>query len=148
MTTVQKRLLIEQNECSLCWLTQDGTPATTIVSFVYFDECLWMTALAGSGRVKAITRNPATAITISGKGSPVGHSRCLSMKGDCWMEHDTAMRERFFSAFANVVLAHSSKGAALMAQSMNSPENWVLKFKPTKWMPYDSQAMFDQADSL
>ena len=148
MNSFHEQLLTAQNECSFCWISQDGTPAVTVVSFVYFDEIIWMTALAGSGRVNAIQRNPATALTISGKGSKVGHSRCVSMKGRCSIEHSSAIRERFFPAFAKAVLAESPKGAAMMATSMNSPENWVLKFEPTKSFPYDSQAMFDQANSL
>jgi hypothetical protein len=33
MNELTRRLLHEQNECTLCWLMQDGAPAATTVSF-------------------------------------------------------------------------------------------------------------------
>ena len=146
--SLAEQLLTEQNECSFCWLTQDGSPTATVVSFVYFDKTIWMTALKDSALVKAIVRNPKTAISISGKGCSIGHSRCLSLRGICGLETSDEIRSRFFPAFANAVLRNSTKGAALMAGSMNSPENAVLSFTPYKSIPYDAKAMYDQADSL
>ena len=146
--TLSQQLLNEQNECSFSWITADGSPAATVVSFVAYDDAIWMTALAGSARVRALQRNPKSAVVVSGKGTIVGHSRCLSLRGQCTIVNDRASRQRFFPAFASAVLRNSSKGAQTMATSMNSPENLVLKFIATKSIPYDSQAMFDAADRL
>ncbi len=148
MPQLSTRLLTEQNECSLCWITKEGTPAGTVISFVFYENYIWFTALASSHRVKAIQRNPNVVVVISGKGSPGGHSRCLSLRGHCEVTHDPQDRDRFFPAFASAVLANSRKGAALMADSMHSPENLVLRFKAKKEIPYDSQAMFDAADRM
>jgi hypothetical protein len=98
--------------------------------------------------VRALARDPRAVLVISGKGGPVGHSRCVSMQGTCDIADDDQTRDKFFPAFARVVLPDSEKGAQFMAQSMNTPENLVLCFTPAKILPYDAQAMLDQANSL
>lgn len=148
MNEIVARLLSEQNECTFGWVTNEGRPASTIVSFVAKADKIYMTALASSARVKALSRNSNAVVVISGKGSPVGHSRCVSMQGHCHVESDEATRDQFFPAFSKAVLPDSEKGAGFMARSMNTPENLVLVFTPNKVLPYDSQAMLDQANSL
>lgn len=148
MNDLVERLLGEQNECTLCWVTNDGRPAATTVSFVHLDGDIWMTALETSARVHALRRNSNATVVISGKGSDVGHSRCVSMQGICEITANKDVRDRFFPAFASVVLPDSKAGATMMANGMNSPENLVLIFKATKVMPYDAQAALDRANSL
>lgn len=148
MNDLVSRLLTEQNECTLGWVTADGRPAATTVSFVWIDEKIWMTALNSSARVKALRKNPNAVVVVSGTGSPVGHSRCVSLQGACEITSDSEVRDRFFPLFANAVLPRSEKGAGFMAQSMNTPDNLVLIFTPNKLVPYDAQAMLDQANSL
>jgi len=148
MNELVERLLTEQNECTLSWLTHEGLPASTVVSFVVLDGLIAMTALAGSARVKAIRRNPNVALVISGSGSPVGHSRCVSIQGECEIRDDSETRNRFFPAFGMAVLPNSHKGAEMMAKGMNSPENLVLLLKPRKMIPYDAQASLDRANRM
>lgn len=147
MNDLVDRLLGEQNECTLCWVTKDGRPAATTVSFVHLDGDILMTALDSSARVKALRRNPNATVVISGKGCDVGHSRCVSMQGTCEIAANETVRDRFFPAFASVVLPDSEAGATMMANAMNSPENLVLIFKATKRMPYDAQVALDRANS-
>mgnify|MGYP000111976231 CR=1 FL=1 len=138
ISALSTRLLTEQNECTLSWSTRDGSPAATIVSFVWAKEALWMTALAGCSRVNAIRRNNKVAIVISGKGTDVGISRCLSLRGHCEIYQSQQQRDWFFPLFAEKVLPLNSKSAKRMAEMMNSPENLVLKMTPEQWHPYDS----------
>lgn len=107
-----------------------------------------MTALEGTGRVRAIRLRPRVSIAISGKGCEVGHSRCISMQGSCEIFTDQSSRDKFFPDFSRAVLPNSEAGAAMMAQMMNSPENLVLAMKPDKTIPYDAQAMLDQANQV
>ena len=32
---LSEKILLAKNECSLSWITQDGSPAATVVSFLY-----------------------------------------------------------------------------------------------------------------
>ncbi len=148
MNTLTERLLTEQNECTLSWQTANNHPAATIVSFVYLNDRICMTALAGSARVRALQRNPKACVVISGKGSPVGHSRCVSIQGSCEIVEDQVIRDRFFPLFASAVLPNSEKGAEMMANMMNSPENLLLAVSIEKTFPYDAQSMLDQANQM
>ena len=146
MDPLSTKLLAAQNECTLCWSTAQGAPAATIVSFVYYDDCIWMTALTGSARVNRLLAQPRCALVISGKGTEVGSACCVSMQGDCDIVHDTSERDRFFPRFAAAVLPDSKHGAAGMAAMMNSPENLVLRFRPDHIIPYDASAAMASAN--
>lgn len=148
MNDLSLQLLEQQNECTLCWITREMRPAATVVSFIYADNKIWMTATAGSARVKAIGRCPDVTVVISGKGSPLGHSRCVSLMGQCDILSDPAIRGFFFPAFAKAVLPGSDKGAQMMASTMNTPDNLVLVMTPTKTIPYDAQGMLDRANQM
>lgn len=145
---ISLRLLNEQNECVLSWITQDGSPASTVVSFVYYDNALWMTAAAGSARVKALNRDPRASLVVNGSGSEVGHTRCLSLRGRCQLHQDKAVRDVFFPRFSKKVLAKSKMGAGLMSKGMNNSSNYVLQFIPNKAIPYDAQKMIKLADFM
>lgn len=148
MDALTRRLLTEQNECALSWLKRDGRPASAVVSFVWLGDAIGLTALEGSPRVKALRRDPHVALVVSGKGSPVGHSRCVSIQGECDIRSDQQTRDRFFPAFSRAVLPDSERGAAMMARAMNTPENLVLLVTPQKLIPYDSQANLERANRM
>ncbi len=148
MDNLVEQLLLQQNECSLCWLKSDGAPAATIVSFVWAEQSVWMTALAGSARVQALLRDPRSTVVITGKGSPVGASRCVSMQGQVIVCTEQTIRDWFFPVFAKAVLPDSRKGAAMMASMMSGPENLVLQFVPEKVIPWDSHDSMAMANRL
>ena len=141
------KLFKAQNECTLSWLTQDGGPAATVVSFIYDDGAIWMTAMTHQARVKAITRNDQVAVVVSGKGSKMGDTRCVSMRGRCEIINDAEIKDWFFPRFSKKVL-NNRMGAKLMAKSMNNADNLVLKFMPEKVIPYDAQKMMKMAKIL
>jgi hypothetical protein len=145
---LSQKIFAAQNECTLSWITQDGSPAATVVSFFFDDDCLWMTALAGSARDIAISRDGRVAVVVSGKGSKAGDTRCVSMRGRCEVLRDEKTRVWFFPKFSKKVLYKSRIGAKLMASSMNNASNVVLKFTPDKVIPYDAQKMMKLANFM
>ncbi|NRB37191.1 MAG: pyridoxamine 5'-phosphate oxidase family protein [Pseudomonadales bacterium] len=145
---ISEKILAAQNECTLSWITQDGSPAATVVSFLYAEDCIWMTALAGSARIRAISRDGRVAVTISGKGSKAGDTRCVSMRGSCEILADAKTRDWFFPLFSRRVLHKSRVGASMMAKSMNTADNLVLKFHSEKVIPYDAQRMMKMANFM
>ena len=148
MNELSRKLIASQNECTLAWTTRDGRPAATIVSYVELDGELWMTALAGSPRVRALARDPRATIVVTGKGTALGQGRCVSLQGHCRIEENAEARTTFFQAFARAVLPNSEKGAAAMAKGMNTPPNLAIVFHTTKSIPYDSADMLAQANSI
>jgi hypothetical protein len=145
MQELVRRLLTEQNECVLGWVKRDGAPAATVMSFVLLGDRIALTALEASARVQAIRRHPQVVLVVTGKGSPVGHGRCVSIQGECEVRSDRATRDRFFPAFSRAVLPGSERGAARMADAMNTPENVVLLVTPRKVIPYDAQGALEAA---
>lgn len=148
MDNLVEQLLRQQNECSLCWLKADGSPAATTVSFVWREPALWMTATAGSARVKALQRDPRVAVVVSGKGTASGQGCCVSLQGRITIIDEQAARDWFFPALAAVVIPDSPGGSAMMAGVMNTPENLLLRFVPERSLPWDSRDSLAMAGRL
>lgn len=148
MNDLVAQLLQQQNECTLCWVRSDNRPAATIVSFIWADNALWMTALADSARVRALQQRPHATIVITGKGTSLGGSRCVSMQGRCVVRPEQAVRDWFFPVFADAVLPDNPKGSQLMADMMRGQENLVLQFLPERCLPYDSHDLMEAARRL
>lgn len=145
---LSRKILDAQNECTLSWITKEGSPAATVVSFIVEDDCLWMTAINGSARDIAISRDGRVAVVVSGAGSKVGDTRCVSMRGRCEILRDAKTRDWFFPKFSKRVLHKSRIGAKMMSSSMNNASNVVLKFTPEKVIPYDAQKMMKLANFM
>ncbi|HEY9034807.1 MAG TPA: pyridoxamine 5'-phosphate oxidase family protein [Pseudomonadales bacterium] len=141
-------LLDAQPECTLCWVTGDGMPAATVVSYLYADGCLWMTAESHAPRLRAIARQPQLAVVVSGTGSKLGHTRCVSLRGHCEMLTDKATRDWFFPRFARRVLPKSRIGARMMAASMNNENNVVLRFTPQWVKTWDAHKAMVMANAM
>ena len=141
-----ERLLTEQNECTLAWVCDDGTPAATIVSFFWSDEKIWMVVEADSPRLRSIQKRPDVAVVVTGKGTSMGIARCVSLRGQCVRIDEPQQRDWFFRVFSQVVLPDSSKGAAFMEQSMNNPAQVVLAMTPTSAREYDAHEMMVSAN--
>ena len=148
MIDLVEQLLQQQNECTLCWTRADGSPAATIVSCLWAEQAVWMTAVAGSGRVKALARDGRAAVVLTGKGTALGESRCVSMPGQVVIRREAEIRDWFFPSFANAVLPGSPKGALMMAGMMHAPENLVLQFLPARYLPWDSHEMMAMANNM
>ncbi len=142
------KILQAQNECALSWISSDGSPAATVVSYLFADNCLWMTAISGCSRDIAISRDGRVAVVVSGKGSEQGDTRCVSMRGHCEVLRDKETRAWFFPRFAERVLDKSPVGAGIMASSMDNATNMILKFSPEKIISYDAQKMMHAANSM
>ncbi len=138
MNDLAKSLLAAQDECTFVWTTRDGSPTGTIVSYLSEDGRIWMTALADSKRALAIARDPRASIVISGKGSELGHARCVTFRGSCRLHSDHETRDWFFPRFAQAVLPDSRRGASGMATMMNNESNLVIEFIPDRSIPYDA----------
>lgn len=138
------KLFKAQNECTLSWVCDDGGPASTVVSFFFDDDAIWMTAMTYQPRVRALAKNPKASVVVSGKGSKLGDTRCVSMRGTVEVLQGAEIRDWFFPKFSKAVLGNFT-GAKMMAKSMNNDDNVVLKFTPAKVIPYDAQKMMKMA---
>ena len=145
----QSRALLEaQDECTLIWSTRDGSPTGTIVSYFAGGGSIWMTALSHSKRSRALARDPRATLVITGKGSELGHARCVTLRGHVDLHRDGDTRDWFFPRFARAVLPESPRGQAGMVQAMNNGANLVLEFIPREFIPYDAHEQMVAANRL
>jgi hypothetical protein len=138
MDAMSLALIEAQDECTLIWRTQDGSPTGTVVSYVADDGHLFMTALASSARCRALARDARATVVISGKGTEVGRARCVTLRGRVEIHHNAATRDWFLPRFAAAVLPDNERSQLMMVEAMNSSHNLVLDFTPEKFIPYDA----------
>lgn len=145
-----RQLLSSQDECTLIWNTADGGSTGTIVSFFAEAEAeadaVWMTALTTAARSRAFRRDPRASVVLSGKGSPVGHARCTTLRGRVLLHDDEETRDWFFPRFAAAILPGSPRGQQGVVASMNNEANLVLQFVPERAIPYDAHAQMVAAN--
>jgi len=95
------RALIEaQNECTFMWSTKEGWPVGVIMSYVFEDECFWLSVSSLRVRVQAVERDPRAAISITSKGSALPTGLSLTYKGLCKVHSDKETIDWFLPALA------------------------------------------------
>jgi hypothetical protein len=146
MDDLTAQLLDSQDECTFIWGTRDGSPTGTIVSFFADRGRIWMTALVGSQRVRALESDPRCSVVITGKGTELGHARCSTLRGSSVLHRDDSARNWFFPIFAAVVLPDNPKGADGMVGAMNNPSNLIIEFVPDRVIPYDAHEQMVRAN--
>ena len=54
----QEQLLLAQRECVFNWCTRDNWPMGVIMSYIWRNDRVWLTAGAHRHRISAVRRNP------------------------------------------------------------------------------------------
>ncbi|MBT3428440.1 MAG: hypothetical protein HN432_17650 [Gammaproteobacteria bacterium] len=138
------RLLLEQKECTFNWCTRDEWPMGVIMSYIWRNDRLWLTAGAHRHRVSAVRRNPKTSIVISSTGTSMGRSKTVTIKGTCTVHEDQATKDWFYPELASA-LRDDPQEVQAFADMLDSPMRIVLEVKPEKWITYDGLKMRDHA---
>lgn len=92
------RLLREQLECTFCWTSREGQPVGVTQSFLYSDDVIWMCSEESRVRVRAVRRDPRTAVVVSAPGrsktiSYVGRSEIVTDRDRIlWFLREVAAR--------------------------------------------------------
>ncbi|MCU1653937.1 MAG: hypothetical protein JWQ60_5086, partial [Pseudonocardia sp.] len=64
----QELLLAGELECTFCWTSADGHPIGITQAFVYTDGVFWMVSEASRARVRAVRRDPRSAVVVAATG--------------------------------------------------------------------------------
>ena len=64
-----ERLLKAQNECVFVWHRSDGWPIGVVMSYVWRDGKVWLTASSQRPRVAAVARDDRVSVAISSVGT-------------------------------------------------------------------------------
>ena len=138
---VQEELLSIARECVFNWCTQDEWPMGVIMSCLWRDGKMWLTAGAHRHRISAVRRNPKVSIVLTSTGTHLGGAKTITIKGRCIVHEDAETKEWFYRAFS----AHLNPGSELRAKGfqamLDSPLRVVLEVVPEKFITYDGVKM-------
>ncbi len=136
----QEALLLAQKECVFNWCTKDNWPMGVIMSYIWRDGRIWLTAGAHRHRISAVRRNPQVSVVITSTGTALGPSKTITIKGKCIIHEDRETKEWFYPDFA-LALRGEPDAAQRFAEFLDSPLRIVLEVVPQKWITYDGVKM-------
>ena len=138
---VQEQLLSISRECVFNWCTRDQWPMGVIMSCLWHDGRLWLTAGAHRHRISAVRRNPQVSVVVTSTGSALGGAKTVTIKGLCQVREDRETKDWFYAAFSKHLHPHSEEAAESFQKMLDSPLRVVLEVTPEKFITYDGVKM-------
>jgi len=144
----REKLLAEARECVFNWSTRDGWPVGVIMSCLWRDGRLWVTAGAHRHRISAVRRDPRVSFVVSSASTALGPGRTVTAKARCTIHEDRETKDWFYPAFSMHLLGDPVK-AEEFHKMLDSPLRVVLELVPEKFITYDGIKMVkDKAGRL
>lgn len=138
---VKETLLSTQRECVFNWCTREEWPMGVIMSCLWHDGRMWLTAGAHRHRISAVRRNPKVSVVVTSTGTKLGTGKTITIKGLCKIHEDAETKSWFYPAFSRH-LYDDEKTAAAFEKKLDSPLRVVLEVVPEKFVTYDGTKMF------
>jgi general stress protein 26 len=138
---VQEELLSNARECVFNWCTKDEWPMGVIMSCLWKDGRMWLTAGAHRHRISAVRRNPKVSIVLTSTGTHLGGGKTITIKGVCTVHEDAETKAWFYPEFSMHLHAGHEKAAADFQEMLDSPLRVVLEVVPEKFITYDGVKM-------
>ncbi len=133
----EDELLALQTECTFAWSTKDGSPMAVIMSFVFHDGRIWLTASSQRARVSAVRRNPRVAVVVSSTGTSLGHGKTVTFRGTCRVLEDEETKRWFYSALGRRRFPDDEAYRAEFVAKLDSPRRVILEVTPTERQTHD-----------
>jgi hypothetical protein len=108
-----------------------------VMTCLWREGRMWLTAAAHRARVAAVRRNPKVSLVINGAGSPSGQGRNVTIKGICRIHEDRATRDWFYPAFAEHAFGAGHPLARRLAADLDSENRVILEVVPEMFLSYD-----------
>jgi hypothetical protein len=134
-------LIDAQNECTFMWSTKEGWPVGVIMSYVYAEDCFWLSVSSLRVRVQAVQRDPRASISITSKGTPLRSGLSLTYKGTCEVFSDQATVDWFLPELARALRIGDEQARRAFVELNNTENRRVIKFTPTKTIGFDGRKM-------
>jgi general stress protein 26 len=138
---VQEELLSNARECVFNWCTRDQWPMGVIMSCLWRDGRMWLTAGAHRHRISAVRRNPQVSVVVTSTGTHLGGAKTVTLKGRCTIHEDEQTKSWFYPAFSDHLHAGNEKMAREFEEMLDSPLRVVLEVEPVKFISYDGVKM-------
>src|SRR4051812_30673311 len=137
-------LVTTQNECTFMWVNRQGWPIGVIMSYVFRDGRVWLTASGQRKRIAAVRRDPRVSICISSAGTALGAGKTVTFKGRCTVHDDVATKAWFYPALAEALYRDRPARQQPFVEFLDSPRRVVLEVVPEQQIAFDGDLM-DQA---
>jgi len=140
---VEQQLIDEQNECTLAWVTRDGSPMAVIMSYLRTDDgTFWLTASAQRKRVPAMRRDGRVAVVITSSGAKMGAGRAVTYKGIATVHDDPDTKAWFYPALGERLFGHRGpERVQEFAKMLDSPRRVIISIAPGLRVGYDGRKM-------
>jgi len=137
----ERALIQAQNECTFMWSTKEGWPVGVIMSYVFKEECFWLSVSSLRVRVQAVERDPRASISITSKGSKLSTGLSLTYKGTCEVFKDQNTIDWFLPALGERLRPGNEEARRVFVELNNTENRRVIKFTPTKKIGFDGRKM-------
>ena len=141
---LQERLLSSQRECVFNWSTQEGWPMGVIMSCLWKNERLWLTAGAHRHRISAVRRDPRVSVVLTSTGTELGPGKTITLKGRCVVHEDRETKDWFYPEFSSHLYPKPELAESFRKQ-LDSPLRVILEIVPEKRITYDGVKMFSHS---
>ena len=138
---VEDSLLSIQRECVFNWSTREGWPMGVIMSCLWKDGSLWLTAGAHRHRISAVRRDPRVSVVLTSSGTDLGPGKSITLKGRCVVHEDRETKDWFYPEFSRHLFPKPEAAEAFLKQ-LDSPLRVVLEVVPENRITYDGAKMF------
>jgi hypothetical protein len=135
-----EKLLTTQNECVFVWRRSDGWPLGVVMSYVWRDGRVWLTASSQRPRVVAVGRDDRVSVAVSSAGTrlPVG---TVTIMGRCTIHRDAESKRWFYPALAAALIPGDSARQAGFVRMLDSPRRVVMSVTPDRLITFDGRKM-------
>lgn len=135
-----ERLLTTQTECAFIWRMADGWPIGVVMSYVWRERMLWMTASSQRPRVAAVRRDDRVSVVVSSAGTTLS-PKTVTIRGRCRLHEDEATKRWFYPALAQALIPDNSARQERFVRMLDSPRRVVMCVVPEKFITFDSDKM-------
>ncbi|MBV8134283.1 MAG: pyridoxamine 5'-phosphate oxidase family protein [Deltaproteobacteria bacterium] len=136
----QDSLLRTQNECVFVWRRSDGWPVGVVMSCVWRDGKVWLTASSQRPRVAAIRRDNRVSVAISSAGTRMPPAT-ITIRGRCAVLQDAETKSWFYPALAAALIPEDEKQQAGFVAMLDSPRRVVMCVTPEHFITFDGRKM-------
>jgi len=134
------KLLEAQNECVFIWRTSEGQPVGVVMSYVWRDGKIWLTASSQRPRVSAVRRDHRVSVAISSLGTGMPPAT-VSVIGRCEILKDAETKRWFYPALAAALIPRNQQRQAGFVKMLDSPRRVVMCVIPERLITFDGRKM-------
>ncbi len=127
------RTLVKSGHAGWCWATGDGASVMAIVSPVCVNGDIYLTTIEGRAKTNRLLKDPRCSLTMyheTGSVTAIGHV-VFDTRPEIMVMFLQGLQERVFGAAHDIAYTHF--------KHMNSPDRWICKFVPEKYVTFDEE---------